>query len=51
MGGKGETMGAFRRGSEGARYHGKEQGASGSREFVVERGLGERAGERVLQGL
>ena len=44
-------MGGFGRGSEGEVYHGKELGASGRREFAVERLLGEMAGERVLPAL
>ena len=32
-------------------YHGKELGASGRREFAVERLLGKEAGERVLPAL
>ena len=32
-------------------YYGKELGASGRREFAVERLLGEEAGERVLPAL
>jgi len=47
-GGKGGGTGAFGRGSEGGEYHRKELGASGRREFTVERLLGEVAGERVL---
>jgi len=50
-GGKGGGTGAFGRGSEGREYPGKELGASGRREFVVERLLGEVAGERVLPAL
>ena len=51
-GGKeGGTTGAFRRGSEGGEYHGKELGASGRREFAVERLLEEMAGELVLPAL
>jgi len=50
-GGKGGGTGAFERGSEGGEYHGKELGASGRREFAVERLLGEVAGERVLPAL
>jgi len=48
---KGGGMGAFGRGSEGGEYHGKELGASGRREFPVERLLGEVAGEQVLPAL
>ena len=48
---KGFGTGGFVRGSEGAGYPRKEQGASGTREFVVERLLGEVAGERVLPAL
>ena len=50
-GGKGGGTGAFGRGSEGGEYHGKELGASGRSEFVVERLLGEVAGELVLLAL
>jgi len=50
-GGKGGGTGAFGRGSEGGEYHGKELGASGRREFAVERLLGEVAGQRVLPAL
>jgi len=50
-GGKGGGTGAFGKGSEGGEYHGKELGASGRREFAVERLLGEVAGERVLPAL
>ena len=48
---KGFGKGGFVRGSEGEGYHGKELGTSGRREFVVERLLGEVAGERVLPAL
>ena len=47
-GGQGRGTGAFGTGSDGGEYHGKELGASGRREFAVERFLGEVAGERVL---
>jgi len=47
-GGIGGGTGAFGRGSEGGVYHGQELGASGRREFTVERLLGEVAGERML---
>ena len=50
-GGKGGGTGAFGRGSDGGGCHGKELGASGRREFAVERLLGEVAGERVLPAL
>jgi len=50
-GGKGGGNGAFGRGSEGGEYHGKELGASGRREFAVERLLGEVAGAQVLPAL
>ena len=50
-GGKGGGTGAFGRGSEGGESHGKELGASGRREFGVERLLVEVAGERVLPAL
>jgi len=50
-GGKGGGTGAFERGSEGGEYHGKKLGASGRREFSVERLLGEVAGEWVLLAL
>jgi len=50
-GGKGGGTGAFGRGSEGGEYYGKELGASGRREFAVERLLGVVAGERVLPAL
>ena len=43
----------FGRGSEEGKYHGKELGASGRREFAVERLVGKGAGERLppaLQG-
>jgi len=50
-GGKGGCTAACRRGSEGGEYHGKKLGASGRREFAVERLQGEVAGERVLPAL
>jgi len=50
-GGKGGGPGAFGGGSEGGEYHGKELGASRKRAFVVERLLGEVAGERILPAL
>jgi len=50
-GGKGGGTGAFGRGLEGVEYPGKELGASGRKEFAVERLLEEVAGERVLLAL
>ena len=50
-GGKEGATGAFRKGSEGGGYDGKELATSGRREFAVKRLLGVVAGERVLPAL